>query len=1046
MFSAIFIERPRLALVVSLVMVLTGVISLGKLPVAEYPEITPPTLHVSASYPGASAEVITQTVAMPIEDEINGVDDLLYFSSTSDNSGSYSCQVTFQSGTDTDIALVNLQNAVKRAEVKLPSDVTKNGISVQKRGGDILAMFAFLTDGKKMNLMELNNYVDSNIKDAISRIDGVSSAEVMSSQEYSMRIWLNPLRMSGLGISTSDITSAVESQNLQAAAGSIGTEHSNRYVNYKLNVKGRLTSAEEFGNIIIRHDTDGSIVRLKDVARVEIGSSSYEGTSLFNGKESVGLGVYRAPDANALSTVNLVKEELAKWEKLLPEGVTCSVAYDPTEFIQVSMKEIVTTLVSALLLVVLITWIFLQDWRATLVPSIAIPVALLGTFPFLYALDYSINVLTMFGLILVVGSLCDDAIVVVENCQALMEREGLTPREAAFKCMSQITGAIIATTLVTVACYAPLAFYGGMVGNIYMQFAVSMCIALCLSTVVAMTLSPALCAVLLRKPDGHVPVIFRPFNRVLDGSRKLYSFFVAFLVRRALLTLILFAGVCVAIWLLNGRIESSFLPAEDKGEIMCNIELPQGASVDRTDAVLKEFLARIADIPGIRSSMVISGRSMMSGSGENVAMCILRLAPWDQRKTPELQIDAIMTQIQEKTRTISDATVIAFTPPAIMGLGATGGATFKLCGIGDIDPGELSEIARKFAMTLSSNPVTRYAMTSYNADTPQLFLDIDREKAETLGVSTKTIFSTLQSKLASLYVNDFTFLGRNYEVKIQSTADNRATLDNVREIQVPNDDGEMVPLSSLGTLRYMVGPSQITRHNKMSCAELNAQTAPGFSSQRLFELVEGTELPSNYHVEWTGLSYQEKQNQGQILWLMALALLFAYLFLVAQYESWTIPVPVMLTVAFAVVGALLGLLITGETMSIYAQLGMVMLIGLAAKNAILMVEFSKQERESGKSVFEAAMNGANLRYRAVLMTAWSFLFGVFPLVIATGAGSGSRRAIGITTFSGMVVATLIGIVFTPALYAAFQRIREWIKGKLHLASPSGGENPMENQL
>ena len=1046
MFSAIFIERPRLALVVSLVMVLTGVISLGKLPVAEYPEITPPTLHVSASYPGASAEVITQTVAMPIEDEINGVDDLLYFSSTSDNSGSYSCQVTFQSGTDTDIALVNLQNAVKRAEVKLPSDVIKNGISVQKRGGDILAMFAFLTDGKKMNLMELNNYVDSNIKDAISRIDGVSSAEVMSSQEYSMRIWLNPLRMSGLGISTSDITSAVESQNLQAAAGSIGTGHSNRYVNYKLNVKGRLTSAEEFGNIIIRHDTDGSIVRLKDVARVEIGSSSYEETSLFNGKESVGLGVYRAPDANALSTVNLVKEELAKWEKLLPEGVTCSVAYDPTEFIQVSMKEIVTTLVSALLLVVLITWIFLQDWRATLVPSIAIPVALLGTFPFLYALDYSINVLTMFGLILVVGSLCDDAIVVVENCQALMEREGLSPREAAFKCMSQITGAIIATTLVTVACYAPLAFYGGMVGNIYMQFAVSMCIALCLSTVVAMTLSPALCAVLLRKPDGHVPVIFRPFNRVLDGSRKLYSFFVAFLVRRALLTLILFAGVCVAIWLLNGRIESSFLPAEDKGEIMCNIELPQGASVDRTDAVLKEFLARIADIPGIRSSMVISGRSMMSGSGENVAMCILRLAPWDQRKTPELQIDAIMTQIQEKTRTISDATVIAFTPPAIMGLGATGGATFKLCGIGDIDPGELSEIARKFAMTLSSNPVTRYAMTSYNADTPQLFLDIDREKAETLGVSTKTIFSTLQSKLASLYVNDFTFLGRNYEVKIQSTADNRATLDNVREIQVPNDDGEMVPLSSLGTLRYMVGPSQITRHNKMSCAELNAQTAPGFSSQRLFELVEGTELPSNYHVEWTGLSYQEKQNQGQILWLMALALLFAYLFLVAQYESWTIPVPVMLTVAFAVVGALLGLLITGETMSIYAQLGMVMLIGLAAKNAILMVEFSKQERESGKSVFEAAMSGANLRYRAVLMTAWSFLFGVFPLVIATGAGSGSRRAIGITTFSGMVVATLIGIVFTPALYAAFQRIREWVKGKLHLASPSGGENPMENQL
>ena len=636
----------------------------------------------------------------------------------------------------------------------------------------------------------------------------------------------------------------------------------------------------------------------------------------------------------------------------------------------------------------------------------------------------------MFGLILVVGSLCDDAIVVVENCQSLMEREGLSPKEAAFKCMRQITGAIIATTLVTVACYAPLAFYGGMVGNIYIQFAVSMCIALCLSTVVAMTLSPALCAVLLRRPDGHVPVIFRPFNRVLDGSRKAYSFFVLFLVRRALVTLLLFGGACCAVWLLFGKIDSSFLPSEDKGEIMCNIELPQGASVDRTDAVLKEFLERVSGIPGIRSSMVISGRSMMSGSGENVAMCILWLDPWDQRKTPDLQLDAIMTRIQEETRTISDASIIVFTPPAIMGLGATGGATFELCGIGDIDAGELFTQAKQFAMKLSNSPETRYAMTSYNADTPQLFLDINREKAETLGVATGTIFSTLQSKLASLYVNDFTFQGRNYEVKIQSTADNRATLDNVREIQVPNDSGEMVPLSSIGTLHYTVGPSQITRFNKMTCAELNAQAAPGVSSQRLFELVEGTELPENYHVEWTGLSYQEKQNQGQIVYLMALALLFAYLFLVGQYESWMIPVPVMLAVVFAVLGALLGLLVTGETMSIYAQLGMVMLIGLAAKNAILMVEFSKQERESGKSIYEAALNGANLRYRAVLMTAWSFLFGVFPLVIATGAGSGSRRAIGITTFSGMVLATLVGIVFTPALYALFQRLREFLKKQI----------------
>ena len=1010
MFSRIFIERPRLAAVVSLILLLAGGISLANLPVAEYPEIAPPTLFVSATYSGASADVVAQTVAMPLENEINGVEDLLYFSSTSSNSGSYSCSVTFRSGTDSDIALVNLQNAVKRAEAQLPSEVTKVGITVEKRGNDILAMLAFQTDGTALSLNELVNYVNNNVKDALARLEGVSSSDMMSQQEYAMRIWMDPLRMSGLGISSSEIRSAVEAQNVQAAAGTLGAEGSNRYVSYKLNVQGRLKTAEEFGEIVVRSDADsGRIVRLRDVATVELGSSSYSGRSTFNGKESVGLSLYRSPDANALATMNRIKAELATWEQRFPPGVSYSIAYDPTKFIVASMREMVSTLVVALILVVLVTWLFIQDWRATLIPAVAIPVSLVGTFSVMYALGYSINTLTMFGLILVIGSLVDDAIVVVENTQGIMEREGLPAREAAIKSMRQITGAVIATTLVTVACYAPLAFYGGMVGAIYRQFAVSMCVALCLSTVVALTLSPALCALVLRRSGGQCAPIFLPVNRFLDALRGRYLGMTGRLVRRGGLTLGILGGTFLGVWLLYGHIPPSFLPMEDKGVIFCNVELPGDAVQERTDAVLATVRERLAAIPGIRSVMQVSGMSMLSGSGENAAMCIVELDPWEERSTPQTRLSAIMGQIQARTHDIAAASIVAFTPPAIMGLGATGGASFDICGIGDIDASALATVTDAFVRDLSARPETMFAMTAYDAATPQLRLRLDREKAELLGVQAGTVFSTLQDVLASYYINDFTLSGNNFEVKLQAGADSRSSLHHVEELLIPNSNGDMVPLSALGTLQYEVGPRQITRFNKMVAAEINAQSAPGVSSGDLYAAIEGIKLPAGYHIEWTGLSYQEKQNTGQIVFLMGLALLFAYLFLVAQYESWTIPVPVMLTVSFAVLGALLGLTVCGESMSIYAQLGLVMLIGLAAKNAILMVEFSKQEREGGKGIEEAALSGANLRFRAVMMTAWSFLFGVLPLVFADGAGAASRQAIGITTF---------------ALYAVFQRLRE----------------------
>lgn len=1028
MIADLFIKRPKFAIVIAILMVLAGLLCLEKLPVAEYPEIAPTSINVQATYTGASAQVVMETLASPIEEELNGLENLIYFSSKSDNTGGYSLSLTFKSGTDSDINMVNVQNALKRVEYKLPKEVTDQGIKIRKRSSDILGFFAFRSTN--MSSLELNNFVKSRVKDEIARVPGISAINLMPEKNYSMRIWLDALRMSALNITPDDVSNAIKAQNVQAAAGSIGSEGENNFIQYKVNVTGRLKTVEEFSKIIVRTGQDGHVTRLDDIARIELGAETYSGSSRNNGEDSVNMAVYRLDDANAMEAMTWVKDALQELSKRFPPGVSYEVSYDPTQYISATMAEIVETLVIALILVVGITYLFLQDWRATLIPALAIPVSLIGTFAILYPLGFSINVLTMFGLILVIGSLVDDGIIVVENTMRILETEDLPPEEATKKSMHQITGAIIATTLVTVAIYVPIAFFGGMVGNIYMQFSVTMCVALCLSAVNSLTLSPALCALLLKNRKGKKQKrfnLFRPFNATLEWARQSYIKCAGVMVRRAWLTLILLAAVFAANWKLFETVPKSFLPKEDKGTVFCDIQLAPGATLGRTEQALRSAEQKLMGIPGVRQVSSTSGFSFMGGNGENLGMCIAQLDSWDKRKTPELSVDSIIHQASNLCDEIPAAKATVFSPPAIMGLGLTGGVSFMLQASGNETPKDLERELEKLIDQIEKLPGALFPRSSYEANTPQLFLNIDREKAQSMHVPVNRIFTTLQSKLASMYINDFNLIGYTFKVKMQSAPEDRTTINDIMNTYIQNDQGQMVPLSSVATLSYMVGPRQIARFNQLMSAEVTVQTRPGTSSGDLMNQIEAIPLPENYSITWTDMSYQERQNDGKIVLLMGLALLFGYLFLVAQYESWTVPISVIVSVSVALLGALLGLLICNTPLSIYAQLGLVMLVGLAGKNAILMVEFSKAEREHGVPIQQAALEGARQRFRAVMMTAISFIIGVFPMVIASGAGAESRKAIGITTFYGMILATIVGILFIPALYSMFQRYREWVK-------------------
>ncbi|MDD3154343.1 MAG: efflux RND transporter permease subunit [Victivallaceae bacterium] len=1026
MFSAIFIQRPRFALVISLFLMLAGILCFKKLPVAENPQVTPPTIMVMANYPGASAQVIADTVASPLESEVNGIEDMVYYSSQSNNSGNYTLTLTFKSGADDDMAMVNVNNAVKRAEHSLPTEVVSNGLTVVKRSGDILALIAISSSNPQHSKLFISNYTSLHLKDTIARIDGVGQAIIFSEQKYSIRIWLDPYKMKAFNISDSDIRTAVSSQNIQAVTGSVGTESSSPWMQFKVDTKGRMSDPEEFGRIVLKSGENGRQVLLSDIAKIELGAETYNGTGTFRGNPAAVLAVFKLNDANALEVMERIKNELTKLSKNFPDGMSWEIGYDSTKFVIVAMKEIVYTLLVTFLLVVLITYVFLQDWRATIIPTVTIPVSLIGTFLFMYLLNMSINTLTMFALILVIGSVVDDAICVTENCTRLINEEHLLPFDAAMKTMQQLTGALIATTLVVVAIYVPIMFYGGMVGIIYRQFAVTMCIALCLSTVNAMTLSPALCAIVLR-PSEAPRGFFRWINIGLDWTRNGYMVIGKLFVRRMLLTVLLLAALLFGNYWFFKKLPTAFLPREDKGTLFCEVKLPSGASSDRTCEALAEISTIIKNIPGINQIMTVPGRSLTAGEGENLGLVTLELTPWDERTTAEVQLAAIQKEILKRSAAFPDATVNVFAPPAIMGLGTTGGVTFSLQATGEQDSQEIAQTTNHLLSKIMETGKAIYAFSSFDANTPMIHLEINREKAEAMKVPVKSIFTALQSQLGSFYINDFNKFGKTYKVKMQLMPSLRRNQNIINQLYVTSADGHHIPMSALASVQWKIGPRQVERFNMFPAAGINTQSVPGVSSgemmQMLDQLVQDN-LSKDYQISWTNMSYHEQQNEGAIVGLLMISLLMAYLFLVAQYESWTMPISVMLSVATATLGAIFALIICNMALDIYCQLGLLMLIGLTAKTAILMVEFAKQERENGKSVEDAALNGMQMRFRAVMMTALSFVIGVYPMVIATGAGAGSRQSIGVTTFWGMLVATVAGMMLIPGLYALFQRMAE----------------------
>ncbi len=1019
MIARYFIDRPILAYVLAIFIMLAGVAAMRVLPISQYPQISPPVVQVRAIYPGASAGVIEQTVAAPIENAINGVEGMIYMASTSTSSGTLTISVTFDIGTDVDQAALNVNNRVKQVEARLPEEVKRQGVTVEKGSSSFLQVVAFYSDGARYDDLFISNYVKLNVLDNVKRIAGTTNVQIFGAKDYAMRVWVQPDRMAQLGLTVGDVAAAVREQNAQFASGKIG-ENPNKgeqELVFSITTQGRLTDVEEFGNIILRANPDGSSLRLKDVARVELGSKDYNFNGRYNGKSAALIGIFLQPGANALDVGDEVKKMLASLAKDFPDGLKYSVPFDTTRFVEVSIREVLKTLGEAMVLVFLVVFLFLQNWRATLIPTLAVPISLLGTFAGMYLLGYSINTLTLFGMVLSIGIVVDDAIVVLENVERIMHEEGIQAREAAIKAMHEVSGPIIAIVLVLDAVFVPIAFLGGLTGELFRQFAITISISVTLSGLVALSMTPSLCVMILRNEHKQSNFFFDWFNWAFKSFSHAYVHGVRFLLRRSLFALLLFGGmvaVAAGLWKVT---PNSLVPDEDQGFYIAAVYLPDGASLERTDKVVDRVIQAIKSNPNNQDVVSFSGFDFLGGGFKNnAATLFVTLKHWDERQVPS---QALVGEVFAKTANIKEALVLAFNPPAIFGLGSTGGFEFYIQNQGGSDPAKLAGAMRAFQGAAQKDPRLGMVNSLWRPATPQIYVDVNRERAKSLGVPIDGAFQALAATLGSYYVNDFNRYGRAWQVLLSADAQYRKSPQDIGQMFVRSSSGNMVPLSAFAQVKYISGPDTLDRFNNLPAVKMFGSAAPGVSSGQALDVVEELAdkvLPEGFSYDWSGASFQEKHAEKNATIALGLAVLMVFLILAALYARWSLPFSVLMALPFGTFGAFAAVYLRGFTNDVYFQIGLVTLLGLAAKNAILIVEFALLKVQEGWHSPAASMEAARLRFRPIIMTSLAFILGVSPLAFSTGAGAGARQSVGTGVMGGMMAATFLAVFFVPLFF------------------------------